>query len=104
MCHRPATQSHSEIDLKVPARQREEIVDQIEDALSRQAGAEVPSVAIGELVMEALKPLDRVAYVRFASVYRDFQDEDEFQEFVQEMKERGRREKQLEHQPELPLR
>jgi transcriptional repressor NrdR len=89
---------------RVSLAQVEEIVDQIEDALSRQAGAEVPSVAIGELVMEALKPLDRVAYVRFASVYRDFQDEDEFQEFVQEMKERGRREKQLEHQPELPLR
>ena len=83
--------------------QVEAIVDQVEDTLSRQAGGEVPSASIGELVMERLKPLDRVAYVRFASVYRDFQDEDEFQEFVYEMKERGRREQQLEHQSELPL-
>jgi len=83
--------------------QVEAIVDQVEDTLSRQAGGEVSSASIGELVMERLKPLDRVAYVRFASVYRDFQDEDEFQEFVYEMKERGRREQQLEHQSELPL-
>ena len=53
--------------------------------------------------MERLKPIDRVAYVRFASVYRDFQGEDEFQEFVREMKERGQRELQQQHQSELPL-
>lgn len=79
------------------------IVDEIEDALGRHAGAEVPSGRIGEMVMERLKPLDRVAYVRFASVYRDFQDEDEFQAFVDEMKERGRRELERKHQAELPL-
>ncbi len=83
--------------------QVEAIVDQVEDILSGQAGVEVPSALIGELVMDRLKPLDRVAYVRFASVYRDFQDEDEFQEFVNEMKERGRREQQRKHQSELPL-
>ena len=71
--------------------------------LSRQAGVEVASDLIGEMVMDRLKPLDRVAYVRFASVYRDFQDEDEFQEFVREMKERGRREQQREYQSELPF-
>jgi transcriptional repressor NrdR len=81
----------------------ESIVDEIEEALSRRSGLEVPSKLIGELVMERLKPLDRVAYVRFASVYRDFQDEDEFQEFVRDMKERGERELQQLHQPELPL-
>jgi transcriptional repressor NrdR len=81
----------------------EEIADAVEDALGRQAGVEVPSQRIGELVMELLKPLDRVAYVRFASVYRNFQDVDEFQEFVHEMNERGRLEVQRREQPELPL-
>jgi transcriptional repressor NrdR len=79
------------------------IVDEIEELLGREAAAEVPSARIGEMVMERLKPLDRVAYVRFASVYRDFQDEDEFQAFVDEMKERGRRELERQHQAELPL-
>jgi len=60
-------------------------VDDIEDALSRYAGLEVPSVKLGELVMDRLRGLDRVAYVRFASVYRNFQDAGEFQEFVDEM-------------------
>ena len=87
----------------VSLSQVEAIVDQVVDVLSRQAGVEVRSGLIGEMVMDRLKPLDRVAYVRFASVYRDFQDEDEFQEFVDEMKERGRREQMREHQPELPF-
>jgi transcriptional repressor NrdR len=81
----------------------EEIADTVEDMLGRQAGVEVPSHRIGELVMEHLKPLDRVAYVRFASVYRNFQDVDEFREFVHEMNERGRIEIQRREQPELPL-
>ncbi len=87
----------------VSLAQVEAITDEIEDALSKETGLEVPSQLIGELVMERLKPIDRVAYVRFASVYRDFQGEDEFQEFVREMKERGQRELQQLHQSELPL-
>jgi transcriptional repressor NrdR len=81
----------------------EGIADEIEDALAAQAGVEVPSARIGEMVMERLKPIDRVAYVRFASVYRNFQDADEFQAFVDEMNERGRQELQRKHQAELPL-
>ncbi len=87
----------------VSLAQVEAITDEIEDALSKETGLEIPSQLIGELVMERLKPIDRVAYVRFASVYRDFQGEDEFQEFVREMKERGQRELQQLHQSELPL-
>jgi len=83
--------------------QVEAIVDEIEDLLSSQAGVEVATETIGAMVMERLKPLDRVAYVRFASVYRNFQDEDEFQEFVVEMKEKLRREQEMKHQSELPL-
>jgi transcriptional regulator NrdR family protein len=83
--------------------QIEAMADQVVDTLSKEAGLEIPSQHIGELVMEVLKPLDRVAYVRFASVYRDFQGEDEFQEFVREMKERGVLEAQRRGQSELPL-
>ncbi len=81
----------------------ETIADGIEDRITREAGVEVQSSMIGELVMDGLKPLDRVAYVRFASVYRNFQDVDEFQEFVDEMNERGRRELQQKHQAEFPF-
>jgi transcriptional repressor NrdR len=46
---------------------------------------EIPSSIIGELVMEALKGLDPVAYVRFASVYRDFREASDFQEVLGEI-------------------
>ena len=58
----------------VSASEMEALVGDIEDGLSRQAGLEIPSVQLGALVMERLSPIDRVAYVRFASVYRNFQD------------------------------
>jgi transcriptional repressor NrdR len=81
----------------------EAMVEEIEEAVSRQAGVEVPSERIGELVMAALRPLDRVAYVRYASVYRNFQDIGEFQEFVDELEVRQRQEMQALNQVELPL-
>ena len=87
----------------VSASAMESLVDGIEDVLSRYAGVEVPSVKLGELVMERLRALDRVAYVRFASVYRNFQDVGEFQEFVDEMTERQEREALRRIQEELPF-
>lgn len=87
----------------VSASQVEALADEIEDKLSRQAGVEVPSATLGELVMERLKPLDRVAYVRFASVYRNFQDIEEFQVFVDDLNTRQRQEAQARDQEELPL-
>ena len=51
------------------------------------------SLRIGELVMEALQRLDRVAYVRYASVYRNFQDAGEFRDAVDELDSRQEREK-----------
>ena len=87
----------------VSASEVEAIVDAIEDEVSKHAGVEVPSSELGEMVMERLKPLDRVAYVRFASVYRNFQDIDEFQHFVDELNARQRREEQSRDQAELPL-
>ncbi len=52
----------------------EEIADSIEQALQNEMEREIPSTEIGELVMERLKNVDEVAYVRFASVYRQFKD------------------------------
>jgi len=87
----------------VSASQVEALADEIEDQLSRQAGVEVPSSLIGEMVMNGLKPLDRVAYVRFASVYRNFQDIEEFQHFVDDLNARQRQEAAAREQEELPL-
>ncbi len=87
----------------VSASEMENLIDEIEDELSREAGVEIPSVRLGALVMERLSPLDRVAYVRFASVYRNFQDAGEFQEFVDEMAAAQRREELRRSQVELPF-
>jgi transcriptional repressor NrdR len=87
----------------VSASEIEALVDRIEDELSGQAGVEMASAFVGELVMEGLKPLDRVAYVRFASVYRNFQDIVEFQDFVDDLNTRQRREAQAREQAELGL-
>ena len=56
----------------------EALVVEIEQALQNQMDREISSAQIGELVMERLKKLDEVAYVRFASVYREFKDIDTF--------------------------
>tara|TARA_B100000676_G_scaffold261037_1_gene271158 strand:- start:1893 stop:2054 length:162 start_codon:yes stop_codon:yes gene_type:complete len=53
--------------------------------------------------MGGLGPIDRVAYVRYASVYRNFQDAGEFQEFVDEMESADTREEQRRNQVELPI-
>lgn len=54
------------------------LVDEAETALSESAERELPTTQLGELLMDRLKRLDKIAYVRFASVYRDFQDVGEF--------------------------
>ncbi len=63
----------------------EEIVDEITDKYDR----EVPSMAIGERVMEGLRDIDQVAYVRFASVYRRFQEATDFVQAVRKLEERS---------------
>ena len=87
----------------VSASDMERVVDDIEDALSGDASVEVPSARLGALLMEHLRPLDRVAYVRFASVYRNFQDAGEFQEFVDELAALQEREELRKNQVELPF-
>jgi transcriptional repressor NrdR len=61
------------------------MVTDIENELHKLAKAEVESRIIGEMTMERLRALDRVAYIRFASVYRDFQDEDEFARAIESL-------------------
>jgi len=61
---------------------------------------EIPSRRIGELVMEELRELDEVAYVRFASVYRSFQDVESFQEEIRRLRELADADR---HRDQLPL-
>ena len=62
----------------VPLAELERATDEIEQAIQNSLDREISTEKIGELVMERLKPLDEVAYVRFASVYRQFKDIDSF--------------------------
>ena len=66
----------------VKSDQIELISNSIQRRLESSGETEIPSKLIGELVMDALKELDRVAYLRFASVYKDFQETDDFRKFI----------------------
>ena len=65
----------------------EKVVADIESNLANSGRAEISSRIIGEMVMERLKELDRVAYIRFASVYRDFRDIESFKEEIEALLE-----------------
>jgi transcriptional repressor NrdR len=69
----------------VALAQIEALVDEVERELRSSLDKEVPSVVIGERVMERLRQLDGVAYVRFASVYREFKDVNEFREQLEQL-------------------
>lgn len=60
----------------------EKIVNSIQRRLESSGEAEIPTRTIGEYVMEALSKLDHIAYIRFASVYKDFREVKDFEEFV----------------------
>ncbi len=79
----------------------EAMVDAIEDEISSRD--QIQSRELGELVMEQLRDVDYVAYVRFASVYRNFQDIDEFVEELEDLSEARARLEQQKNQEELPL-
>jgi transcriptional repressor NrdR len=70
----------------VSTEQIDGAVERIEEKLLNLGVREVPSTRIGELVMRELKKLDKVAYVRFASVYRSFEDIDDFKTLVDEVR------------------
>ncbi len=74
----------------------QERLDQLVSGIQRQietmGESEVPAKAIGEMVMDGLRQLDSVAYIRFASVYRDFSEARDFEEFASTVYEAGERE------------
>ena len=86
--------SKLEQSISLACRKRDvaqEQIDQLVSGIQRQvetAGeAEIPSKRIGELVMDGLRQLDSVAYIRFASVYRDFSEARDFEEFASTVQE-----------------
>ncbi|MFM7378611.1 transcriptional regulator NrdR [Erythrobacter oryzae] len=85
----PFERSKLEQSISLATRKRsidQERIDQLISGIQRQVEtsgeAEVPSSHIGELVMEGLRQIDSVAYIRFASVYRDFSEARDFEEFA----------------------
>jgi len=74
----------------IEAAQIEQLVSGIQRQLETSGEAEIASTRIGELVMEGLKGLDSVAYIRFASVYKDFTEARDFEAFAGSVEEVGR--------------
>ena len=68
-------------------------VDRIEEKLRSLGEREIPTSRVGDLVMRELAKLDKIAYIRFASVYRSFETPDDFREAVQEVKATKKRRK-----------
>jgi len=75
----------------VSIEKMEEVVAQVERAIQKKYEREVPAEKIGEIVIEKLKSLDDVAYVRFASVYRQFKDVGQFMEELEDMLNKEKR-------------
>jgi transcriptional repressor NrdR len=75
----------------VPLARLESLVAEIESKLRQAGSAEVPSKEIGEMVMGRLVDIDEVAYVRFASVYRQFKDINVFVSELEDLLQRSRR-------------
>ncbi len=69
----------------VSLEQVDAAIDRIQEKLLASGAREVPSTRLGELVMRELKRIDKVAYVRFASVYRSFEDVDEFRQLIRDI-------------------
>jgi transcriptional repressor NrdR len=74
----------------ITSAQIERLVSGIQRQLETQGDPEIPSQRIGEMVMDGLKGLDSVAYIRFASVYKDFREAKDFEEFAGNVNEIGK--------------
>ena len=70
---------------QVSPEEMQNLVDRVESKIFGQERKEIPSSYIGELVMDELKELDAVAYVRFASIYREFKDVGTFMEEIKKI-------------------
>lgn len=73
----------------ITLNQMEEIVDSIEKDLLNSMKREISSIEIGEMVMEKLRSLDEVSYIRFASVYKEFKDIDSFMSEIKAFKSKN---------------
>ena len=69
----------------VSVEQVDAAIERIQEKLLTSGARELPSARLGELVMRELKRIDKVAYVRFASVYRSFEDVDEFRQLIRDI-------------------
>ncbi len=69
----------------IPTSRIDQLVDEIESEISSLDNKEVPSKQVGDLVMKHLQQLDEVAYVRFASVYKNFKDKNEFMDELKQL-------------------
>jgi len=78
-------EEHSEERPGVVTGERAAAVEEIEQELYRQGKQEVQSSVIGEIVMERLRQMDKIAYIRFASVYRSFNDVETMLEELQDL-------------------
>ncbi|HYD12214.1 MAG TPA: transcriptional regulator NrdR [Allosphingosinicella sp.] len=74
----------------VPAERIERLASSIQRQIETSGESEMPSHRIGEMVMEGLKALDPVAYIRFASVYKDFREAKDFEDFAGTVSEAGK--------------
>ncbi len=74
----------------LPTGAIERLVDEVHAALQQRGQAEVPSRVLGEMVMERLRELDHIAYIRFASVYRDFRDVADLEQALEALRNEGR--------------
>ena len=70
----------------VPSDRIERIVNSMVRQLESTGESDIPSKALGEMVMKTLASLDKVAYVRYASVYKDFREPGDFNEFVEKLR------------------
>ena len=73
---------------QIPLEKIEKLVDELESDLRKRDSVEVESRVVGELTMKKLKGLDKVAYIRFASVYREFEDLDRFTEELEKLQKK----------------
>ena len=88
----------------LPTGSIDKLVQEIEMAVVDSGRREVSSEAIGQLVMEKLKEMDRVAYIRYASIYRDFKDVETFREEIDSLLEPPSRACRVEQPADLPGR
>ena len=71
----------------IPEEKIQQAIHSIEEKISNISNIEIEAYQIGELVMEELKDIDKVAFIRFASVYRQFKDIGEFQAQIEDLKD-----------------